>query len=140
MKSAGFSCDEIKVSTRNGRDVTVLEPFTYTTLAGEVLTVAAGVESDGASTPQVLWSTGLAPFGIYWPGAVVHDNLYRYQGRPKEFCDDVLREIMQRLGVDRRTEEIIYSGVYLGGQQAYDEDQVVRDSACREAFVEGERL
>jgi hypothetical protein len=44
------------------------------------LIVKKGMPTDGASTPQVLWSFGFLPTGTEFGGAVVHDAAYQVQG------------------------------------------------------------
>jgi hypothetical protein len=52
----------------------LLEPFSYKTLTGKTITVPAGFETDGASSPLRTLITSLG--GHYSSAAVVHDYLY----------------------------------------------------------------
>ena len=117
-----FSTDQLKVSTADGHNFTLLEPFTYLCKDGTIIIVPEGSQSDGASTPQILWNT-LPPFGVYFKAAFLHDFLYRATEFPKEFCDNVLLEAMECLGVNQIEADTIYEGVHLGGWMAFNEDR-----------------
>jgi len=117
-----FNQTNIQVSTKDGRHVVLMEPLVYVTNTGEVITVPAGAESDGCSTPQAVWNL-LPPFGLYWKAALLHDYLYRKTTRLKDECDLLFLEAMASLGVDLITREAIYEGVHLGGSLAFDDDR-----------------
>jgi Protein of unknown function (DUF1353) len=85
------------------------------------IVVPPGFITDMASTPSALWSD-LPPWGKYGPAAVVHDFLYASGIGTREQADNVLREAMQDLGVDWRRAELIFDGVRIGGQHAWDQD------------------
>jgi len=119
----GFDKTMIAVRTADGLRVVTLEPFTFTRPSGDVITVPAGTQSDGASIPEALWSTGLAPFGTYWLATVLHDYLYRDTARLKEECDTILLEAMQALYVDETQATLIYEGVHFGGWKAFRGDR-----------------
>lgn len=112
----------LKVSSFDGRNFVLLEDFSFTRPNGEVITVPAGSESDGASTPPEIWPV-LPPFGLYWPAAVLHDWAYRYSKLPKDECDLLLNEGMAALGVHEVTRIEIYEGVHFGGGKAFAEDR-----------------
>jgi hypothetical protein len=120
--TAGFSEGALLVSTPDGRNFTLMSPFTYTTKAGEVITVPAGTESDGASTPRIGWNL-LPPFGTYWMAAFLHDYLYRETEKAKADCDDIFYEAMDALGTDDEEARLIYEGVSLGGWAAFQADR-----------------
>ena len=117
-----FSTENFKVATTDGRNFTLLEPVTFTRYSGEVITIPAGAQSDGASTPQAVWPT-LPPFGKYWRAAYLHDFLYRYTHRSKVECDDILREAMAVIGVDAFEMDVIYQGVALAAEDAFAADR-----------------
>jgi hypothetical protein len=117
-----FSTDILKVSTQDGRNFVLLEPFIYTTQAGLIILVPAGSTSDGASTPPEIWPT-IPPFGRYWIAAFLHDYLYRYTQYPKAICDNIFKEAMVSLGVDALDAETIYLGVDLLGQSSFNQDR-----------------
>ena len=118
-----FSTKELKVKTENGRNFTLLEPFTFTRPSTEVITVGAGAQSDGASIPEILWSTGLAPFGPWFRAAFLHDWLYRYTETPKDTANLILWEAMLAGGTPEETARIIYNAVRVGGGHAFTKDR-----------------
>jgi len=117
-----FSSDTLKVETSDGRNFTLLEPFTFTRRAGGVISVPAGTKSDGASTPRGMWQA-LPPFGPYWKAAYLHDYLYRDSQYDKDYCDSVFLEAMEVLGVDTIEAHTIYEGVHLFGWSSFREDR-----------------
>ena len=117
-----FSVSALKVQTSDGRNFVLLEPFTYTSLAGEIIVVAAGATSDGASTPKEIWPV-IPPFGTYWMAAFLHDYLYRCTDKPKAECDALLKEAMTSLGVDTIMRDMIYDGVTVGGWSSFEADR-----------------
>lgn len=84
----------------------LLQPFSYTTLAGHVIDIPAGFETDGASSPlrELITSWG----GHYSTAALIHDYLYDCinHGTPdpaapsRADADAILYEAMQRCGVN----------------------------------------
>ena len=117
-----FSTNKLRVETSDGLNMVLLEPFTYTTKSGEVIIVPAGTTSDGASTPRLIWRE-IPPFGTYWMAAYLHDYLYRDSDKPKDFCDNVLLEAMECLGVNQIEADTIFQGVHLFGWAAFEGDR-----------------
>jgi hypothetical protein len=130
----GFSTTTLKVETSDGRQCVLIEPFTFTAKDGTVITVPAGTTSDGASTPRAIWAE-LPPFGRYWPAAYLHDSLYRDSSYHKDFCDAVLLEAMESLGVHEIIARVIFEGVALGGQISFDKDRADQAAAVAGAFA-----
>lgn len=118
----GFSSDALKIETVDGRNFTLLEGFTYTTKSGDVLSVPAGMKSDGASTPKVIWNM-IPPFGIYWKATVLHDYMYRYTNVTRKYADNILLEAMEILGAPFVERETIYKAVTLCGEAAFSNDR-----------------
>jgi len=59
----------------------------------------AGLESDGASVPQIFW-TLFPPFaGKYLEAAVLHDGLYMSEAFERDVCDTYFLTAMKQLGV-----------------------------------------
>lgn len=112
--------DKVRLATRSsdGHNVILAEPLTYTTAAGEDITVPEGAESDGASVPRAFWRV-FPPFGDYWRAALLHDYLYRQTERPKAQCDRIFHEAMLACGVPRWKAWTIYQGVNLFGVFAF---------------------
>lgn len=123
--SQGFSTLEIDVRTSDGRNFTLLSPFSYTARDGTVYTVPAGTTSDGASTPRLLWRE-IPPFGQYWLAAFLHDWLYRCSTFPKVLCDALLLEAMTVLQVSPLEAHAIFEGVHLGGWSSFDADRAAQ--------------
>lgn len=123
--SWGFAKLTLAVETTDGRFVKLIEDLVYTTKSGEVITAPAATLSDGASTPKILWAM-IPPFGQYWLAAVLHDYLYRLSKLPKDYCDNILLEAMESLGVEWLLRETIYEGVHLGGDVAFNDDRRVK--------------
>lgn len=98
----------------------LLEPFDFASETIErIVSVPSGFETDFASIPRVFWAI-LPPTGDYGKAAVLHDWLYRTQGRAtRAEADGVLMEAMIALGVGWWTRTIIYRGVRLGGAASY---------------------
>lgn len=115
----------LKVSSLDGHNFVLLEPFSFTRPDGSIITVPAGSESDGASTPRAIWPT-MPPFGIYWPAAYLHDWAYRYSDLDKATCDNLLMEGMRALNVSETERILIYEGVHLAGQEAFNADRAAR--------------
>src|SRR5436305_841287 len=66
--------------TMDGRSLwAVAKPLTYRTHAGDIITLPAGMTTDLASIPRLLWSF-LPPDGPWVQIAVFHDLLYKTQG------------------------------------------------------------
>lgn len=133
--TGGFSTTALYVTTKDGRNVTVIEPFTFTRSDGQVITVPFGATSDGCSTPPILWPT-IPPFGAPWLACVVHDECYRNTERTKHDCDLFLWDAMLVLGVESRMRDAIYEGVKWGGGWAYETDHQTQKTSGE---AEGER-
>lgn len=121
----GFQQDSVMVKTSDGHNFELMVPLVYVTQMGARLTIPPGTTTDGASTPQALWSA-IPPFGPGWKAYVLHDWLYRNTKMPRIECDDLLKEAMLSLGVDAALAETIYQGVRIGGQQSFDKDRAIQ--------------
>lgn len=127
---------DLLVRTADGRNVVTQEPIEFSSDNGAHYQVPIGTASDGASIPQELWSTGLAPFGPYWLATVVHDAAYRNKLQrqlesgfwvpamlSRDDCDTLLLDCMTALGVEMILKEAIYDGVRFAGWRAFGEDR-----------------
>lgn len=138
------------VCDQDGRNFKLLTPVVYCAKYGRIFIIPRGASTDGASTPAIIASI-YPPSGAYWQSAVLHDAAYRddlraapagalanlsrpdpavVAGLPKASlakteCDLLLLEAMRLSGVDEATCQVIYEGVRLGGQAAFDEDRRV---------------
>ena len=118
----GFDRVMVLIRTADCHNVVISEPFSYTTAKGEVITIGIGDQSDGASTPRLIWSI-VPPFGPYWKAYVLHDHLYRYTQKTKDECDALLHEAMMSLGASKEFADTVWKGVQDGGQSSFDEDR-----------------
>lgn len=114
----GFQNMPVKISTFNGRGVTVLEPLIYVAKNGDTHEVAAGSTSDGASVPRLFWRV-LPPFGKYWPAGLLHDAIYRTQSLSRKEADDLFFEAMESCGCSRLQCWTIYAAVRSFGWVAW---------------------
>lgn len=105
-----------------------------------------GFLHDGASVPRLLWTlTGITPAGLISAAALVHDCLYRFQGRlpaywlferplgvqgwhavpmkqthyTRETADRLFARIMREAGVDVVERRLAYRGVRLCGWRSW---------------------
>jgi hypothetical protein len=124
-----FDADELLLSTRDGRHFVVRREFTFTRpigVGGQTIRVPAGAMTDGASTPAVIWSK-LPPFGSYFMAAVLHDAAYRGVTVPviadRDTADLLLLEACLALGVDEETTRLLFNGVQLFGDRAWEKDR-----------------
>jgi hypothetical protein len=73
------------ILTRDGWGYRLNSPYLYEWEADGMkrqLRIQAGFEYDGASAPRILWTlTGIERDGLQRAAALVHDVLYRHEGR-----------------------------------------------------------
>ena len=120
-----FAKPTLLVDTVDGRNFTLMEDLVYVSEAGITYTAPKGSQTDGASTPPVLWPT-IPPFGKYWLAAVLHDWAYRYSDLTKQECDWLIKEAMKSLSVDALLADTIYEGVNVGGWSSFDSDRAAQ--------------
>lgn len=118
----GFYPPKFKCESEDGHHFVLLEDVVFVRRDGSEVRIPAGSETDGLSTPQAGWDL-LPPFGKSWRAGVLHDWAYRYSDKPKDWCDDLLLEAMQVLGVPNIERVTIYEGVHLGGWKSFEEDR-----------------
>lgn len=105
----------------DGRTFTLLTEFAYEIGelgSGRFIRVPAGFATDFASIPQLFWNI-LPPWGKYGKAAVLHDWNYKRQEFSRAFCDAILDESMEALGVSKLTRKVIWWGVRIGGWYAW---------------------
>src|SRR5258708_22686941 len=125
----GFSVDELSIKGRDGRNFKVTEDFTYTAQNGEVITIPIGADTDGLSSPRLIWQL-IPPFGKPWKAAVLHDYLYRRTRMSKKRCDEILYEAMLYLKVNKAEAKVIYQSVVLFGGKSFREDRAAQKKAA----------
>lgn len=75
-KLGHFSGEPILQPTGDGRNMRLIEDFSYTDANGAMWTAPKGTLTDGASIPTALWSIIGSPFtGKYLNAAIIHDLL-----------------------------------------------------------------
>lgn len=96
--------------------------YRYTTLGGLVICIPADFHTDELSAPRCAWTIiGTPPDGYYRAAAVVHDYIYGLQGKlplttlTRAQCDDILLEILNRLGMAGWRSKAVYLAVRLFG-------------------------
>lgn len=107
----------------DGLTFTLLTEFDYEIGqlgSGRIIRVPCGFITDFASVPRIFWNI-LPPWGRYGKAAVLHDWNYKRQEFTRAFCDDILDESMQALGVNWMTRHIIWLGVRTGGWVAWNQ-------------------
>ena len=93
---------------------------------GDSIIVPAGFVTDFASIPRFLW-TELSPVGEHKLAAVVHDYLYWFQPCEREEADNLLMIAMMEDGVSDIQRGSVYTGVRVGGKDAWNANRVARD-------------
>ena len=100
----------------------VVAPYTFVSKLGCTVLVEAGFITDGASVPRILWSA-IPLFGRHFNAAVIHDRLYREPDAakklPKDTCDRIFLEIMERDGVSEERRIAMYEAVRACGASSY---------------------
>lgn len=87
------------------------------------LTVPQGFRTDLASIPRALRNLPfLDPNGISRRPAVMHDWLYAWQAKGKDFADNFLRAALLAEGASESTAGAFYYGVHLFGRLSWDSD------------------
>lgn len=87
------------------------------------ITVPEGFRTDLASIPRpfrnIPW---LDPNGRSRRPAVLHDWLYAWQVRSKDFADNVLRDALRAEGANRWEAGVFYYAVHWFGEMAWHDD------------------
>jgi len=105
----------------DGKRWRLVQPFTYHIggkYSKDTIRVPAGFITDFTSTPSEIWMI-IPPWGKYGKAAVVHDYLYQTASRTRKEADDIFREAMEVLGVDKVRVFLMYWAVRLFGVFAY---------------------
>ena len=94
---------------------------------GVILTVPRGFVTDFASIPKLLW-WWLSPHDYYSRAAVVHDYLYWTQQCTRLQADNLLLIAMKESNVSSERQLLVYRGVRLGGESAWNANKTDRAS------------
>ncbi len=107
-----FSGDPAVKMLPDGRNMQLIDAFSYTDPKGQKWNVPAGTKTDGASIPRFLW-VSYPPFtGKYRLAAVVHDYYCQKQSRGWKDTHKVFYDAMRTSGVPEKTAKIMYGAVY----------------------------
>jgi hypothetical protein len=93
--------------------------------SGNTITIPVGFTTDFASVPKAFWNL-LPPWGKYGCACVLHDWLYWNQATDRVTADNILREAMEVCKVSVVDINIIYEGVRIGGQHAWDNNTTMK--------------
>lgn len=97
----------------DGRNMTLLEDFSYVDPDGLEWKAPNGLVTDGASIPQAAWSIIGGPFeGPYRLAAVVHDAACDRKDRSWESVHEMFYRAMLTAHVDETKAKIMYAAVY----------------------------
>jgi hypothetical protein len=88
------------------------QPFSYVDPQGRHWNVPIGMETDGASIPQVLWITHPPFTGKYRSAAVIHDHLCDTRKIGWKETHKVFYWAMRAAGVAEQTAKVMYGAVY----------------------------
>jgi Protein of unknown function (DUF1353) len=100
----------------DGRDMTLLEDFSYVDPDGLLWKAPAGSVTDGASIPQSAWSIIGGPFeGPYRLAAVIHDTACDKKERSWESVHEMFYRAMLTAHVNEVQAKIMYAAVYQFG-------------------------
>ncbi|MBU2581520.1 MAG: DUF1353 domain-containing protein [Alphaproteobacteria bacterium] len=99
-----------------GRQVRLLDDFSFKDSTGRVWTAPAGTVSDGASIPQSIWAVIGDPFSGKLRGpSILHDHYVQTKERSWEDTHKMFYEALVAAGVSRSRAQIVYSTVYQFG-------------------------
>jgi Protein of unknown function (DUF1353) len=97
----------------NGRDMKLLEDFSYVDPDGLLWKAPAGSVTDGASIPRSAWSIIGGPFeGPYRLAAVIHDVACEKKERSWESAHEMFYRAMLTAHVNEVQAKIMYAAVY----------------------------
>jgi hypothetical protein len=100
---------------QDGRNMKLLEPFSYVDVRGVRWTAPSGTITDGASIPKGLWIL-YAPFtGLFREAAVVHDHFCRARSRSWRLTHQMFYEAMRANGVSEVDAKTMWAGVFTFG-------------------------
>jgi hypothetical protein len=103
---------DLRYGIENNKVVwTLLTSFAYKTDGGHVFEAPSGFKTDLASIPRVFWAF-LPPFWKYAKAAVIHDWII-VGLEDRKLANEVFREGMVSLGVNRQQIFVIYKSVCL---------------------------
>lgn len=132
LEFGSFSGDPIIRLLCDGRNVQVMERFTFTDKRGVVWATEVGDISDGASIPRLLWPIVGGPFeGLHRGPALLHDRVCRNHktNAERRAGDWMLYEACLCAGSSEDHARRIYLGVSVGSLQDAIGDRIHVDQA-----------
>ena len=100
------------------RKMKLMEDFAFEDREGLLWEVPAGVEIDGASIPQIFWTSFGPPFvGDYRRASVIHDHYCVMKTRLSKAVHRMFEEACQTGGISRITARLMYLAVRTFGPQ-----------------------
>lgn len=113
----------VSIHSETGRgDILTLKEDLRVVWRGRVLNIPAGFQCDGASVPQLLWSTispAIDPRTLR--GALAHDYLYRNApaGWTRKDADELFYDLIREDGLSWWASQKAYWGVRLFGGSSW---------------------
>lgn len=119
-----FVGDLVLKALPDGRNMVLVQPFTYVDSRNVFWPVPAGTKIDGASIPSVFWGIIGAPFtGKYREASVIHDYYCQSKSRHWKAVHKVFLDGMSARGVDSVQAKLMYIAVYrFGPRWDFDAD------------------
>jgi Protein of unknown function (DUF1353)/Bacterial SH3 domain len=141
-ESGQFFGELVLKPDRDGVHMTTARPFGYVDDTGKRWETKAGLKTDGASIPRVLWSVVGSPFtGKYLPAAVIHDQFCESKYRSWEATHNVFYEAMVANGVEKTQALIMWAAVYrFGPRWTRDESVCWNICAGPDVFLESVKI
>lgn len=101
---------------KEGRDMKLIQPFSYKDNAGKIWQVPIGTIINGASIPQYLWTFLGSPYvGKYRKASVIHDYFWKDEASEnQELVDLMFREAAKAEGATNSA--LLYAGVRCCGR------------------------
>ena len=126
QQTVQFKGDLVLKALPDGRNMELVQAFSYVDQAGVAWSVPAGVKVDGASIPSAFWSLIGAPFtGKYREASVIHDYYCQTKSRHWKAVHKVFFDDMLARGVDTAQAKHIYLADYrFGPRWEFDIDAV----------------
>lgn len=111
-----FNGDLIVKTLKDGRDLELTHPFSFTDPAGRLWSVPTGTRVNGASIPKAFWSLIGGPFeDKYRESSVIHDHYCDERSAPWEDVHLVFYNGMRANGVGSVKAKLMYGAVYAFG-------------------------
>lgn len=112
-KTGTFRGDLVVRALPDGRNMELIQPFSFVDPNGKLWAVPSGTIVDGASIPPAFWSFIGGPFeDKYREASVIHDHFCETKTDTWENVHLVFYQGMQAKGVDAIKSKLMYAAVY----------------------------